>query len=110
MATPNMAVTATLQTVINGRADVPGPLCNIYIDRAGGIHLIAAGKANHAGRNSSIALNEMRAGAVTAATRTAMQRNLLDDTVGNGSTIGIEIENNGVGELWSDAPLAPAQP
>jgi hypothetical protein len=35
--------------LINGRSDLPGPLCQVGIDYNGGCHIIAAGRANHAG-------------------------------------------------------------
>ena len=38
-----------LNTVINGRSDLPGPLCHILIDWRGWCYTIAAGRANHAG-------------------------------------------------------------
>ena len=34
---------------INGRADLPGPLCHVVLDPDGTCHVIAAGRANHAG-------------------------------------------------------------
>ncbi|HEY7031573.1 MAG TPA: N-acetylmuramoyl-L-alanine amidase [Thermomicrobiales bacterium] len=40
----------TLRTVINGRADLPGPLCQVLIDYNGVCHVVAAGRANHAGQ------------------------------------------------------------
>lgn len=39
----------SLNVLLFGRPDVPGPLCNAALDRLSRIHLIAAGKANHAG-------------------------------------------------------------
>lgn len=39
----------SLQTVIHGRSDLPGPLCHVLIDRHGICWVIAAGRANHAG-------------------------------------------------------------
>jgi hypothetical protein len=39
----------SLNTVVNGRADLPGPLANVYLDRAGVSVVVAAGRANHAG-------------------------------------------------------------
>ncbi|MFD3637959.1 peptidoglycan-binding protein [Streptomyces sp. NBUL23] len=33
----------------NGHASLPGPLCQGVIDKAGTVHLISAGRANHAG-------------------------------------------------------------
>jgi len=35
--------------LIKGRSDLPGPLCHLGLDRQGRYHIIAAGKANHAG-------------------------------------------------------------
>lgn len=37
------------QTVINGRSDLAGPLCHVLVDWRGRCHVIAAGRANHAG-------------------------------------------------------------
>jgi hypothetical protein len=44
----------TLNLCINGRSDLPGPLCQVMIGYDGVCYLIAAGRANHAGsaRNS----------------------------------------------------------
>lgn len=39
----------SLTTVINGRSDLPGPLCHVLIGWQGACHIIAAGRANHAG-------------------------------------------------------------
>ena len=38
-----------LSTVVNGRPDLPGPLCNVYLDRNGVAVVVAAGRANHFG-------------------------------------------------------------
>lgn len=43
----------TLKTLINGRDDLPGPLCHASPCYAGHIHVIAAGRANHAGEARS---------------------------------------------------------
>jgi hypothetical protein len=40
---------ASLGICINGRPDLPGPLCNVYLDRNGVAVVVAAGRANHAG-------------------------------------------------------------
>lgn len=48
-------VRASLRVVLNGRPNsnpkvaLPGPLCNVYLDRAGVCVIVAAGRANHAG-------------------------------------------------------------
>ncbi len=38
-----------LQTVINGRSDLVGPLCHVLLDFNGVCHIVASGRANHAG-------------------------------------------------------------
>jgi N-acetylmuramoyl-L-alanine amidase CwlA len=74
-----------LGTVTNGRPGIPGPLCNILIGRDLSVNLVAAGYANHAGEGGpyrSVPANS-----------------------GNRYFIGIEVENNGIGEPWKDALL-----
>jgi hypothetical protein len=39
----------TLNLCINGRSDLPGPLCQVMIGYDGVCHIVAAGRANHAG-------------------------------------------------------------
>lgn len=74
---------AVVRLLIGGRSDLPGPLCQIGLARDGTVHLIAAGRANHAGSAKS-------SGTVAA---------------GDGNTlyIGIEAFNDGVGEKWPAA-------
>lgn len=67
----------SLNTVVNGRPDLPGPLCHVLIARSGACHVIAAGRANHAGQGKWKTL------------------------AGNSSVLGIEAENDGIGEPWS---------
>lgn len=38
-----------VQVCIKGRPDLPGPLCQVVLSRGGTAHVIAAGRANHAG-------------------------------------------------------------
>lgn len=38
-----------LETVLRGRAGLPGPLCHVLVDRTGACHVLASGRANHAG-------------------------------------------------------------
>lgn len=63
---------------INGRPDLPGPLCQLLIARDGTCHVIASGTANHAGAGGWQGLT------------------------GNTQVFGIEVENNGQGEPWTD--------
>lgn len=60
---------------------VPGPLCNVLVDRDGTVLLIAAGRSNHAGEGGPF-------------------RNIPLDSA-NSFLAGVEVENNGVGERWS---------
>jgi hypothetical protein len=39
----------SLSVLINGRADLPGPLANFGVGRSGMVYVVAAGRANHAG-------------------------------------------------------------
>lgn len=64
----------SLNTVIHGRSDLPGPLCHVLVDRNGVCWIIAAGRANHAGE--ARASGPMPAGD------------------GNSLYVGIEIEYN----------------
>ena len=66
----------SLRICINGRTDLAGPLCHVLISRSAQCHIIAAGRANHAGTGGYNGLS------------------------GNRSVLGIEVENNGVGEPW----------
>jgi peptidoglycan hydrolase-like protein with peptidoglycan-binding domain len=68
--------------LVNGRSDLPGPLCHLQLNRDGSYVVIAAGRANHAGTGSWRGI-----------------------TTGNTSFIGIEAANDGVGEPWSTAQL-----
>lgn len=76
---------ASQGVVVNGRPDLPGPLCQVLLGRDGTVRLVAAGYANHAGYGGP------RAG--------------IPENMGNTYSIGIEAENNGVGEPWSKEQL-----
>lgn len=76
---------ASERIVTSGRSDLPGPLCQVLLGRDGTVKMIADGYANHAGYGGP------RAG--------------IPANQGNTYTIGIEAENNGVGEPWSKEQL-----
>jgi hypothetical protein len=71
--------TPSLNICINGRSDLPGPLCNVMQSREPGYddiaYVIAAGRANHAGSGGYKGLS------------------------GNSSVYGLEIEHTGVDPL-----------
>lgn len=72
----------TLNLLIKGRDDLPGPLSQLGLGRDGTYYVVAAGQANHAGRG--------------------IWRGI---TTGNASFIGIEAENDGKGEVWPEVQL-----
>lgn len=80
-AGPRTGDLPTLSTLINGRSDLPGPLCNGALSRSGVIYLIAAGRANHAGLGGWQGLS------------------------GNSSVFGLEIEHCG----YADEPMSERQ-
>jgi hypothetical protein len=71
---PLRGTNPSLATVLNGRADLPGPLSHLYLGRDGVFHVLAAGRCNHAGDGSWQGVQ-----------------------MGNSSFIGIEAENAGTG-------------
>ncbi len=80
-AAPQGSNAPSLRICTYGRSDLPGPLCNVLLARDGTAFVVAAGRANHAGSGGYRGLS------------------------GNSSVWGIEAENNGVGEPWSQKQL-----
>lgn len=75
--------TNVIRLLVNGRSDLPGPLCHLGLSREGTVYVIAAGRANHAGKAKS-------SGTVSGGD-------------GNRLYIGIEAFNDGRGEKWPAA-------
>jgi peptidoglycan hydrolase-like protein with peptidoglycan-binding domain len=73
----------SMNTLLNGRPDLPGPLAQLGLGRDGTFYVIAAGRCNHAGLGSWQGV-----------------------TTGNSSFIGIEAENTG---LSNDTPWPDVQ-
>lgn len=73
----------SLDTLINGRSDLAGPLAQLGLGRDGTYYVIAAGKCNHAGAG-----------------------NWQGKTNGNLNFIGIEAENTGIDDPWPKEQLA----
>lgn len=82
-ATPRTGNMPTLQTLIDGRSDLPGPLSQLGLGRDGTFYVVAAGRCNHAGYGVWQGLN-----------------------AGNTNFIGIEAENTG---LSNDSPWPDVQ-
>jgi hypothetical protein len=78
---------------IDGRPNLPGPLCNVATDMDGDLWLIAQGRANHAGSGSSAVLAK-----VTGENYPGYASELKpgpDDTDGNAHFYGNEVRYDG---------------
>src|SRR5215467_2503263 len=64
--------------------DTDAPISNLYIDRQGLVWVIAAGATNTNGKGYSIKFS----------------RGTVPDNAMNSYAVGVEMGNNGVGELW----------
>lgn len=71
-----------LGIVRDGRSDLPGPLANFLGARDGTIVFVAKGRCNHAGEGGP-------------------ERGIPEDS-GNAYLLGLEAENDGIGEKWGD--------
>lgn len=80
-AGPKTGDRPSLRICVEGRTGLAGPLCNVFLTRAGVCVVVAAGRANHAGAGSFRGL------------------------IGNSSVFGIEAEEDGDGN-WTDAQRA----
>ena len=85
----------SLDVCIDGRSDLPGPLCQILVGRSGRLAVISAGRCNHAGAGGPL--------------------RGIPANDGNRYLVGIELENVGTvldtGELaepWPDVQVAAA--
>jgi hypothetical protein len=76
----------SLSTVKYGRRDLAPPLCAVLIGRSGRCHVIAAGRANHAGEGGPLPGVPLNGG--------------------NRVLFGVEAENDGLGEPWPDFQVA----
>ena len=72
-AGPNGGDRPSLKVCVNGRPGLGGPLCNVFLTRNGVAVVVAAGRANHAGKGGAGGLR------------------------GNSSVFGTEAENSGGG-------------
>ncbi len=82
-AGPSTGSMPSLNTLINGRSDLPGPLSQLGLGRDGTYYVIAAGRCNHAGEGT-----------------------WKDISTGNANFIGIEGENSGLpDDAWPDVQI-----
>ena len=66
-AGPAAGVSPSLGVIVDGRPDLPGPLAHLFLDRAGVVHVVAAGLAYHAGQVRSTAYTTGRRIGIEAA-------------------------------------------
>src|SRR5262249_29198196 len=82
-AGPKVGNMPSLNTLINGRSDLPGPLSQVGLGRDGTYYVIAAGRCNHAGAG--------------------IWKNI---STGNTNFIGIEAENTGLADdAWPNVQV-----
>ena len=83
-----------------GRSDLAGPLCTAAPMETGTLHLISAGRCNHAGKGSQLVLKRVKADQPPP----ARSADLNDDLVGNGLFYAFEVDHPGDG-----SPYEPKQ-
>lgn len=82
-ANANPSNMPSLRVVTEGRSDLPGPLAQLGLGRDGTFYVVAAGRANHAGKGAWKGI-----------------------TLGNSTFIGIEAENGGTAaDPWPEVQL-----
>lgn len=87
-----------LGVIQGGRPGLQGPLANLNLTRSGVWNVVSEGVAWHAGKGSGRVLTEVRAD--KAPPSDARERGLVDTTTGNPYFIGVEVDNDGVGEPY----------
>ncbi|HEY9353704.1 MAG TPA: N-acetylmuramoyl-L-alanine amidase [Nocardioides sp.] len=89
----------TVAICYDGYTGLPGPLCHGVIDKAGHVHLVGNGRANHAGSGDGDVLTAV-------INETALPADNETDTDGNRHFYGFECENLGDGQdPWPAAQL-----
>lgn len=83
----------SLPVCVQGRPDLPGPLCHIFLSRSGTAHVLAANITNHAGKGAKEVLDLVRRGEPVSGN--AKDHKYADTTFGNEYFYGIEVENSG---------------
>ncbi|WP_405399148.1 peptidoglycan-binding protein [Streptomyces microflavus] len=90
---------SSVELCYNGHSALPGPLCHGVIDKAGTVHLVANGRANHAGLGDGDVLNAV-------VMETPLPPDNEADTDGNRYFYGFEAVNLGDGkDPWPEAQL-----
>ncbi|MFI7098007.1 N-acetylmuramoyl-L-alanine amidase [Streptomyces sp. NPDC050161] len=89
----------TVRTCYDGHPDLPGPLCHGVITKDGRVHLVGAGRANHAGLGDADVLRAVIA-------EKLLPHDDASDADGNRAFYGFECENRGDGhDPWPAVQL-----
>lgn len=99
--TPSLTICRDGRPAGKGVTAVPGPLVHMLVGYDGSLHVLASGRANHAGTGHQALIAEMRAG--KAPRGSAARLGLVDTGGSGGALVGVEIENDG------KAPFTDAQ-
>jgi hypothetical protein len=103
-AGPKTGEAPSLPVCIQGRPDLPGPLCHLYVSRSGKVHLLAAKITNHAGYGAKAVLDRVRRGEEVIGN--ARDQGYVDSVAGNAFLYGIEVENSGTaGDPYPQAQI-----
>ncbi|MGZ2358860.1 peptidoglycan-binding protein [Streptomyces sp. 372A] len=105
--TVSSGTAASVELCYNGHAALPGPLCHGVIDKAGTVHLVANGRANHAGGGDPAVLRRVIAEDYGDRPPTPREHEGSAGSVdGNARFYGFECVNLGDGEdTWPAAQL-----
>jgi peptidoglycan hydrolase-like protein with peptidoglycan-binding domain len=98
---------------VNGRAGLSGPLVQLLMGRSGRVLVISQNRCNHAGRGSSEVKKDLEAGRDITAEFDAGQGAYNAKALGRGNDFksgnrvywGLEVENSGTGEEYSQAQV-----
>ncbi|MEU0359909.1 N-acetylmuramoyl-L-alanine amidase [Streptomyces cyaneofuscatus] len=94
---------STVDLCYNGHSALPGPLCHGVIAKDGTVHLVSAGRANHAGGGDPRVLEQVIAESYSTRP-SAPTRGNANGTDGNARFYGWECENLGDGkDPWPTA-------
>lgn len=92
-AGPRSGDAPSLLVCVEGRPDLRGPLCHVFVARSGRAYVLAAGAAHHAGPGAREVAELVRRDEVVIGD--ARENGYTDAVPGNRLFYGIEVENSG---------------
>lgn len=93
--------------VVNGRTGLAGPLSQLLLGRDGTVLLTSQNRCNHAGKGNKKVLDNCVNDVMPADFGEGAYNSKLKGSFGNGNGLfwGIEVENDGIGERYSDIQI-----